>query len=195
MHVFRTMSSPNAPILDKYAAWTVEMWDTSGNAIALRDLFVMQAGIPGEASEVSTVLLEGRGRPDLEQLKLEVGDVVYYWCRVSNAFQLPAGQLWGPGDPTPSRGEEADLRSAAMLGVYAGRVSEALKKHVRDREIGKFLFAAPPDLKIRLTELSVELIRIMNRHDLDLAEVIEANKAKLTDRRAKKEAYDSKYGR
>lgn len=187
-------NQPAAHFIPAYATWTVEFWDTDGHPLALRDLMVMQAGIAGESSEVSELLIAGKGKPDMTELRLEVGDVVYYWCRMCEAFQLNAAALWPLGDPAPHAGEDVDVLSAAMLGICAGKVSEVLKKHVRDRSVGKFLFGAPPGLEKQLVQLALELARIMNRHGLVFEDVLQTNKAKLTERRAKKTEYAEKYG-
>ena len=74
--------------LDDYAVWSRKMW--LSDVIEERDITIMSLGLGGETGEVLE-LLKKRVRDDtldLNHLKKELGDVLYYWSMLCNAFGL-----------------------------------------------------------------------------------------------------------
>jgi len=74
--------------LDEYAVWAREMWFS--DKLEERDITIMSLGLPGEVGEVIE-LLKKRVRDevlDVNNLKKELGDVLYYWAMLCTAFDL-----------------------------------------------------------------------------------------------------------
>jgi len=58
---------------------------------SLRELAVMALGLPGEVGEVIEHIkkeMRGDGPLDREKLKLELGDVLHYLCRIASCYEL-----------------------------------------------------------------------------------------------------------
>jgi NTP pyrophosphatase (non-canonical NTP hydrolase) len=75
--------------IDEYAFWTEDMWfsqDSDQNPY--RSLAIMAIGLGGEAGEVQEhIKKEIRdGKIDLDALKKELGDVIYYWARICRHY-------------------------------------------------------------------------------------------------------------
>ena len=89
----------NMKDVDNYGDFTVDLW-ASGNytigkirnmedrVAAERSLAIMALGAAGETGEVVEHVKKflRDGNLDLEALKLELGDMVYYWARLSRFF-------------------------------------------------------------------------------------------------------------
>lgn len=75
-------------ILDEYAAWARTMW--LSDKLEERDLTIMSLGLAGETGEVLELLKKRvrDGNLDMVNLKKELGDVIYYWVMLCNAFGL-----------------------------------------------------------------------------------------------------------
>lgn len=98
--------------LDEYAAWARTMW--FAETLEERDITIMSLGLPGEVGEV-VELLKKRVRDevlDVENLKKELGDVLYYWSMLCLAFDLK------PSDVAKANQEKINSRHAR--GVLHG---------------------------------------------------------------------------
>lgn len=74
--------------LDNYADFTVANWRHKGTA--LESLAIMSLGLAGETGEALEHVkkLIRDGSIDMEKFKLELGDVLFYWCRLARHFEL-----------------------------------------------------------------------------------------------------------
>lgn len=74
------------------AGWSSGRNKNCGRDIAeLRDLAIQCMGLPGEVGEVLELIkkeVRGDGPLDREKLKLELGDVQHYLCRIASTFDI-----------------------------------------------------------------------------------------------------------
>ena len=73
-----------------------ERWVDEGWSPGLNDLPVMALGLVGEAGEVTEIIkkhMRGDGPVSLDELELELGDVLHYWCRLVKYFGLDAEEI------------------------------------------------------------------------------------------------------
>ncbi len=71
--------------LDEYKSWVVSVWSSNeGRQLTLRDDFIMTVGLAGETGEVLELLKKAvrDDKLDKDDLILELGDVLYYWCMI-----------------------------------------------------------------------------------------------------------------
>lgn len=92
--------------INEYAAWAKIMWMSKSETFDERDLTIMSLGLPGETGEV-VELLKKRvrdGNLDINNLKKELGDVLYYWAMLCTAFNLkPSDVIQANQDKLNSR--------------------------------------------------------------------------------------------
>lgn len=96
--------------IDKYGEFTCEMWLSKDDE---RGLAVMSLGLGGEAGEVQEHIKKHfrDGKLDLDALKKELGDVVYYWARICRYFGFqPSEVLQANIDKLESRRARGTLR-------------------------------------------------------------------------------------
>lgn len=77
--------------LDEYSRWVEEAWFSTGSTeMTERDFTIMGFGLAGEAGEVVEVLKKRirDGEFDTNKLKLELGDLIFYWVKICNSFGL-----------------------------------------------------------------------------------------------------------
>ena len=84
--------------LENFADWVELGWTRKVGAPAdeLRELAVMTLGLAGEAGEVIEPIkkeIRGDGPLDREKLKLELGDVLHYLCRISKHYDIDLGDV------------------------------------------------------------------------------------------------------
>jgi len=90
--------------LEDYADWVEEGWNGHGShpiaakrpiEINERDLTIMSLGLAGETGEVIEILKKRvrDGKFDPEDFKLEMGDVLFYWCRLARAFNVTPTEI------------------------------------------------------------------------------------------------------
>lgn len=118
--------------LSDFAQWSATVWLTPRESLTLRDHAVMALGLAGESGEVATALQDSAlAKMALPALHKELGDALYYCARIANVFALTL----------PSMGVQVPLAlpafgqvplNAAALFIAAGRVSERVKKLLRD---------------------------------------------------------------
>lgn len=202
-----TLPLPLEQDLDAYAVWTAGIW--MGEApLDERDYTVMSLGLGGELGEVMEVL-EASGatgrKLDRVWAAKEMGDVLYYWARIGDAFELPLTQVMQealqrkrPTSLIPkgldnlahalavdlrgmSEGELGFMRPglALALGARVGSVLEILKKRVRDGHFDQTRFTQA------MGEAGAAWCRLCVGMGLEPAAVAKANFNKIEDRKAR----------
>lgn len=73
--------------LFEYAKWVETMWISSGKSSSLAIASLGLAGETGEALEHIKKLLRD-DKWDEASFKKEMGDVIYYWCKILNHFDI-----------------------------------------------------------------------------------------------------------
>jgi len=82
--------------IDKFGQYTVDNWFSSEeNPDPTRALFIMSLGLAGETGEVMEKIKKQirDGTVDLPALKLELGDVVFYWARICKHFGFEPSEV------------------------------------------------------------------------------------------------------
>src|SRR5208282_6589090 len=77
--------------IDKYGQYTVDTWFSSDeDPSPLRALAIMSLGLAGESGEVCEKIKKfiRDGNDDMELLKKELGDVIFYWARICRHFGM-----------------------------------------------------------------------------------------------------------
>ena len=76
--------------LNAFAEWTEAFWNATPAPIEIRDIAIMGLGLAGESGETVEHLKKHirNGKIDVDKLKLELGDVLYYWARICRAYGL-----------------------------------------------------------------------------------------------------------
>ncbi len=81
---------------DDYQAWVKSAWFASGSKeFGARDVMIMGFGLAGETGEVMEYLkkLTRDGKEDREQLKKELGDVLYYLAMIADTYNIPLSEV------------------------------------------------------------------------------------------------------
>lgn len=83
--------------INEFGQFTVDRWwsANSEDRSQLRSLFIMTTGLGGEAGEVLEKLKKyvRDGELDKEKLKKELGDVLYYLCRIAREFDMQPSEV------------------------------------------------------------------------------------------------------
>lgn len=162
-------------LIADYCRWTASIWtgNSTPNELTQRDVAVMGLGLAGESGEVAEVLLAPQ--PDPQLLLKELGDALYYWARICEAFALPVQVAWA----APS--QDVGSRERAVLTVCArgGRVAEVLKKHIRDGQL------APQVLLDAMAAYAAAYRKLLGLLEVTAEDVIVANRNKLLDRKSR----------
>ena len=191
---FAEQSSAAAPeILERlrsYALWTPQVWSSTepaGKDAYLADLVVMACGLPGEAGEMlEQNAFVGTCRENRHELALEFGDVLYYWARIAQHFDIDMALVLGV-----SESDSFLSPGAARLPISVGLVCEAIKKYVRnDRQ--QLTPLRRDNLVEGLGLMWQDMRHLLDMRSLSVDDVIEANKAKLVKRRFKQMDRDKK---
>lgn len=79
--------------LETFAAWVEKGWTRKGDTPQddLRELTIMVFGLAGEVGEVIEPIkkeVRGDGPLDRYKLKLEIGDVLHYLCRIAKRYDI-----------------------------------------------------------------------------------------------------------
>ena len=102
--------------IDAYGDFTVRMWmGEPAEELDERQLAIMSLGLPGEVGEVVEILKKRLrdGTFDRENLRKELGDVIYYWARLCRAFDLqPSEVLASNIDKLESRRARGTMRGS-----------------------------------------------------------------------------------
>jgi len=78
-------------LLDEYTAFVERMWFSGKDKPLELGIAVAQLGMAGETGEVTEIIkkyIRGDGFPDLNALKKELGDVIFYWTKIANYFGI-----------------------------------------------------------------------------------------------------------
>lgn len=81
-----------------FSKWVRRGWTRPANTPQdnQRELVVMTLGLNGETGEVTELIkkeIRGDGPLDREKLKLELGDVIHYWCRIADVYGLGVNDI------------------------------------------------------------------------------------------------------
>lgn len=76
--------------IDAYADWTVGFWFSGKGRPEKESVAIMGLGLAGEAGEVVEHLKKfvRDDHINVSELKKELGDSIYYWCRICKQFGL-----------------------------------------------------------------------------------------------------------
>src|ERR1700674_4172326 len=79
--------------IETFQWWVKDGWTrkVGSETDALRELFVMTVGLPGEVGEVLEHIkkeVRGDGPLDRSKLELELGDVLHYLCRIASHYDI-----------------------------------------------------------------------------------------------------------
>jgi NTP pyrophosphatase (non-canonical NTP hydrolase) len=83
--------------INAYAQWTEMFWNETPAPIEIRDLAIMGLGLAGESGETVEHIKKHirNGEVDVGKLKLELGDVLYYWARICRAYGVEPTDIMG----------------------------------------------------------------------------------------------------
>lgn len=84
--------------LETFAWWVKDGWTrkVDSEQDQVRELAVMSLGLAGETGEVIEHIkkeIRGDGPLDKEKLKLELGDVLHYLCRIATHYDIGVGDV------------------------------------------------------------------------------------------------------
>lgn len=95
--------------IETFAWWVQDGWTRKGDTPmdAVRELAIMSLGLAGEIGEVVGEIvvsgsrvterikkeIRGDGALDKEKLKLELGDVLHYLCRIATHYDIGIGDV------------------------------------------------------------------------------------------------------
>lgn len=179
---------PSPEFLTAHRDWTVARWvqpllDAPSAEIA--DMSVMTFGLSGEVAEVADVVEQwaASGICDTANLVKELGDVFFYWSRVSAYFELSAHGLPAASD-VPEMCKGCPATKPPVLEVLrmvraAGLTSEVVKKYLRDGTLHK------DKLRNGMHELFQAWLDVCTAAGLSPAEVLAANREKVEGRVAR----------
>ena len=99
--------------IDTYAFWTEEFWFSGVGRPDKESIAIMGLGLAGEAGEVVEHIKKyiRDGHLDADELKKELGDSIYYWCRICKQFGIePSEVIQANVEKLISRRERGKLR-------------------------------------------------------------------------------------
>jgi len=82
--------------LNEFYQWTNDRWkDAPKKRSELEIMYIITAGLAGETGEVIELLKKNvrDQKLNLEDLKLELGDVLHYWCRIASRFGMTPEEI------------------------------------------------------------------------------------------------------
>jgi len=82
--------------LSEFFQWTNDRWKGAQNTRSdLEILYIISLGLAGETGETVELLKKHvrDGKIDLNDLKLELGDVLHYWCRIASRYGLTPEEI------------------------------------------------------------------------------------------------------
>lgn len=173
--------------LNEYAQWALSLWlPSTSKTVPISHDVVDQAvtgmGLSGEALETLEAACQDHPL-DLDHLRKELGDTLYYWCVACLRAGLTPSDVW-PSDidfsqvQSGTRSPHDVERAAIHLAIASGPCSEAFKKMVRDG-------ADAEQLRSALPKMGLALARMCEASKFSPIEVALANRAKLLSRQAR----------
>lgn len=84
--------------VENFADWVEAGWTRKVDSTqdAVRELAIMTLGLAGETGEVIEPIkkeIRGDGPLDRSKLKLELGDVLHYLCRIATHYDIDMGDV------------------------------------------------------------------------------------------------------
>ncbi len=81
--------------IGKYSDWVESMWFSGKDRPAEEAITIATLGLTGEVGEVMELMKKRLrdGTFDKENLKKELGDVLYYWCKLGRYFELSPSEI------------------------------------------------------------------------------------------------------
>lgn len=136
------------------------------------DLFVMSLGLAGENGELQEALADGSAAA----VRKELGDVIYYWGRLSGFYHLDVSAMVDSAQATPI--SEKGPLLALRLGQWIGRSVEIIKKSVRDDGLDR------EGLQAAMGKALSYWLGTCQAHDLDSTTILQASADKIINRHA-----------
>ena len=169
--------------LKDYSDWTLSVWYSPKYAPNNNDttnISVMALGLAGEVSEVISECLNiNVCESDTQH---ELGDVIYYWTRICNTFDIDISELYERSAMAASRNPEKQLTTLLLqLSKNSGLAADVIKKYIRDKKLNK------PLLENKLCNLMSNLLNILTHYDYHLFDIINMNVEKIESRKKQKE--------
>jgi len=171
--------------LEAHRDWTVSRWVLpllDQPAIEIADMSIMTFGLSGEVAEVADIVEQWAisGICDTSNLVKELGDVIFYWSRLSARFNLPYVALLTESDVS-DRCKGCPAARPPVLEVLrmvraAGLASEAIKKYLRDGAL------STDKLARGMQDLYQAWLTVCIAAGLEPADVIDSNRDKVEGR-------------
>lgn len=81
--------------IGKYSDWVETMWFSETNRTKEEAIQIATLGLTGEVGEVMELMKKRLrdGTWDKENFKKEMGDVIYYWCKLGRYFDLSPSEI------------------------------------------------------------------------------------------------------
>lgn len=171
--------------LDAFSQWTATLWFPKEGFLTTNDYAVMGLGLSGETGEVMEAIEECQRAAEVSPgLVKELGDALYYWARILDAFKLRLSfEEWIV--MYSEVGFEQAVGHCSALTRATGQVSEVLKKLLRDG-------VSPENeatFRAKLLDGLENYLRawhfVVSALELDPLEVMRVNRQKLEDRNAR----------
>lgn len=174
--------APSCLSIDRYIEWAATRWvepQLSLQTPRLNHHLVMGLGLVGETAEVADVI-EAWARTDKcdeHSLLKELGDVIYYWARLSQEFGLAVRTEAAPSFVFLQ--DEAPVLPALRLVKASGQIAELLKKYVRDGALDR------EKLQAAMFNVHDTWRTLCSASGLSWQDVLNANQAKVEGRAAR----------
>lgn len=169
--------------------WTVSRWVApllQAPAVQIADLGVMTLGLSGEVAEVADVVEDwaSSGICDSANLVKELGDVFFYWSRLSARFDQVAPPLEQASacltacDPmcVGCPAAKPPVLEVLRMVKAAGTVSETVKKYLRDSGLDREKLARG------MAELYLAWHAVCQASGIRPEDVVQANRDKVEGR-------------
>lgn len=174
-----TTATPTTSSLGEYVDWAATRWVAPllpANTPRIDHLSVMTLGLSGEVGEVAEVITAWATTGKRLKLTLikELGDVAYYWARLTHELgfspfeDASSSSVYLPVAPP--------LLETLQLVTAASRVSESVKKYIRDGKLDQL------DLRDKLNLVYFTWKVLCESSGLTCAEVIATNQDKIEGR-------------
>lgn len=179
-------SNPLAPscatVVNSYIDWAATRWvepQLSALTPHLGHHMVMALGLAGETAEVAEVVEAWARTRECHEHNLlkELGDVIYYWARLSHEFKLAPSPT--PGTPYVAAEGDAPVLVTLRLVKASGQIAEVFKKYVRDGSLDRTKF------EVAMVAVHDNWRALCSACGLDWQTVLDANQAKVEGRAAR----------
>lgn len=162
--------------LCRYSDWTELAWfphlGSHGMDERASDLFVMSLGLAGEGGELQEAVAD----ENLAAVRKELGDVIYYWGRLTGFYHLDVDGMVDAAQASPV--SENGPLLALRLGQWIGRSVEIIKKSVRDDGLDR------ERLQSAMAKTLSYWLATCQAYNLDSTTILQASADKITSRHA-----------